>query len=704
MPIEIINPIPDEVLSSDGGGEIYVLNSDAYDVAIGGMPFLLATNNDRPYIREVRSIGSPKFDNFAEPGEYSLTEWWLRSQSDWGGGEGVTYQDPDVDLRFNIKYKQSTGINVWKPGEISLLPAAFSEQRAELVGDDEPLSLSGGYFDIIIPHAWYTAGDSLYDMNIEADSTVNVAYSGADPKADIWSLTTFGDRYYVANATGIYSGVGGGAGTKLWNTGSSDIVISWAKGRLMAGIDNKIYELVGTGPALPTPKFTHLDADWRWTSIAEGPTAIYAAGGNYPNNAIYKFVLDTDGAVPTLASGGTIAATMPPGEQINTLYCYLGTFVGIATNRGFRVGIIDAQGDITYGPLLWETFSKEILGDDRFFYVGVRGGIDLNPDTDSEVPSTFFDDVQIVDEFLCDGIYRVDLGQELQTSEGSSLRYAYSTDRFAAIPMDATDPTDGHLPLQTIAMVGDRFIFSVYRGLSGLEDLGHTVFWPTDREELEVSVPPDSIAGPDPHYPKMESGYLQTGRVRFNTLEAKLFRFFSVRSPLPLEGEIDVDLIDDSQAVTRYITYTTARPPDVGDIPLSSITTPKSYVSLRFTLHRNPVDIHLGATINGWQLKALPAPIRQRSFIVSVSCFDFEMDKTGQNIGYEGYALERQLQLEQIAQRGNVISFQELYNDLSAQVVIEEMQFVQLAPPGPTTSSIGGYITMRLKTVSDVIG
>lgn len=704
MPIEIINPIPFEILSSGSGGGGYVLNSDAFDVAIDGQPFILATNDQRPLTREVPDINKQKFDNFAEPGEYSLQDWWLRSQEEWGGGQGLLYQDPSVDLRFNIKYRQSKGINVWKPGEIELLPDAFMEQRAELVGDDEPLSFSGGYFDIIIPHAWYTADDSLYDLNIEGGSTVNVAYSGADPKADIVAFTSFGDRYYVATTSGIYTGVGTGAGTKIWNNTSDQVVLGWAKGRLMAGIDNDVYELVGTGPALPTPKFSHLDADWVWTSITEGPTSIYFAGGSYPDNAIYKFVLETDGAVPTLTSGGTVAALMPPGEQVNTLYCYLGTFMGIATNRGFRVGVVDAQGDIAYGPLLWEGFSRCILGDDRFFYVIVRGGIDLNPDVSSPVASTFFDDVQVVDEFLCDGIYRVDLGQELQTSQGASLRYAYSTDRFVAIQSDPADPTGGHMPMQTIAMVGDRFIFGIYRELGSLSENGYRVFWPTDREELEVSTPPDSIAGPDPHYPKTTSGYLQTGRVRFNTLEPKTFRYFSVRSPAPLFGNIDVDFLDENDAPTRYITYTPARPPDIGDIPLSGSSIPLNYASLRFTLHRNEDTTHLGAVMNGWQLKAMPAPIRMREITLTVLCFDTEQDKTGQEIGYEGYALERLQRLEQTAQRGNVITLQDLYNDIASQVIIQQMQFAQFAPPGPVSRGYGGYITLRMKTVSDVIG
>ena len=694
MPIEIINPIPFEILAGGRGGGNYVLNTDAFDVAIDGIPFLMATNDQHPYTREVQDIQKQRFDNFPEPGEYSMIEWWLRSQSDFGGGQGLTYQDPDVDNRFNIKFKQSTGINVWNPGEIELLPEAIATQTPNLTGGTG--SLSRGYFGGFesIPSVWYTDEENLYSYDVETAVSTVVNYSGADPKSFITGLTSVGNTYYVANTTGIYSGTGASAGTKLWNTGAQT-TIEWTKGRLMAGIANKVYELVGSGPALPTPKFTHLNPGWEWTSITEGPTSIYFAGTDYPDASIYKFVLETDGAVPTLTSGGTVAAPMPPGELINTIYCYLGTYIGIATNRGFRVGVIDSQGDIAYGPLLWEKESFDICGDDRFFYVCVTNGIDLDPDF-PDPPTTTFPGFRRPDIRVSDGVYRVDLGQQLQSADGSSVRFAYSTDRFLAVRSDDDLVSRGNMPIRSLTQIGDRYLFATYKNYILFSNNGWLALWPTDREFNE-----GAFGGP---YNRMESGYFQTGRVRFNTQEPKMFRFFSTRAPAPLYGDIDVDVIDQSGGVTRYITYNSTHPPDVGDIPLSAIFTPMVYISLRFTLHRNTVDASQGAVMNGWQIKALPAPIRQRIFTMTLLCFDHEMDRTGQTSGYDGYSIERIQKIEQIAQRGNAITLQDLYNDTAAQVVIEQMQFVQLAPPGPNSATYGGYLTLRMKTVSDVIG
>jgi hypothetical protein len=57
-------------------------NTDiAYDVAIGGLPFIYAINDARPYIRQTAPFRKDQFDNGQEPGEQSLTGWWIRSQS-----------------------------------------------------------------------------------------------------------------------------------------------------------------------------------------------------------------------------------------------------------------------------------------------------------------------------------------------------------------------------------------------------------------------------------------------------------------------------------------------------------------------------------------------------------------------------------------------------------------------------------------------
>ena len=70
-------------------------NTDiAYDTAIGGMPFIYAISDSRPYIRQTAPFRKDQFDNQTEPGEQSLTGWWIRSQSSFHYGDGITFYDP----------------------------------------------------------------------------------------------------------------------------------------------------------------------------------------------------------------------------------------------------------------------------------------------------------------------------------------------------------------------------------------------------------------------------------------------------------------------------------------------------------------------------------------------------------------------------------------------------------------------------------
>ena len=690
--MDIVRRIPWELSSRTAGGASYQPSGDSYDLALNGHPFILATNNDRPYTREVKDSRKEMFDNFAEPGEYSLTDWWLRSQQDWGGGQGLTYQDPDVDERFNIKYKQSTGVNPWVPGQLQLLPdrvpvTSTLTSNVLQVFTEAYRSTAG------VDSVWAIALNDMRSYNPVLNTETAIDFTGPGPIDTPTSLTSSGSTYYVSSDTAVYTGVDATAGSKLWTFADPapgeqyPTYVKWAKGRLMLGYANSIYELVppvGAAPhALPaTAVFTHLNSAWRWRSMCDGPNAIYAAGNDGTNSAIYKLVLDVDGAAPILAAGGTITATFPPGEIVNSIYSYLGTFVGISTSQGFRIGEIDANGDIVYGPLLWNLPCYEISGYDRFFYVRVPGGVLLDPNQQDVRTPPALD--------VVDGLYRVDLGQRVQEQLTGSTRFAYSTDVFS---VNLNDAEDENLPMRSFTILSNKFLFGIYGSDEVIGDTALAMYWPTD---FELNSP-----GGD-EYDLIESGWIQTGRVRFNTLEPKLFRYFSVRSPSPLLGDIDVDIIDEAGNPTRYITYTTINPPDVGDIPLSGIDTPRIYISLRFTLHRG-VEPEVGAIMNGWQLKAVPAPIRQRIFTFTVLCFDTEMDKTGQEIGYEGYSLERLEAMETIAQRGDALMLQDLYNEKVSQVVIQNLQFIQLAPPGANTSNWGGYLTFQVKTVSDVI-
>jgi hypothetical protein len=614
----------------------YTRDGIAYDVALGGLPFLMAINPDRPLTRQMAEVRKEQFDNQEIPGEQSLADWWLRSQSTFVGGAGLLYQDPDISNQYAIQYGDSAGVNPWVNGKLTLLRATTQDIADASASPHHVIGWSDG-----TDRYWSAVGSVLKSSTGAATTTITWGGAG-----DILSLASDGTNYYAADSTGIYSGAGSGNGSLLWNTGDSDVVIGWAKGRLMAGIGPSIYELVGgSPPTLPTANFTHLNSSWVWTDIAEGTNSIYISGYAGSQSSIYKFELETDGAVPTLSSGGVQTAQLPHGEVVYSLTTYLGTFVGIGTSRGFRIGEIDDNGDIVYGPLLIENSSgvRAVVGYDRFFFVGASNGIEDNS-----------------------GLYRVDLGQPVQ-NEGiaPSVRYAYATDLQAHV--------SGQVDSVTTLGNSARMVFTVQGSGSYLE-----------------------------HATNLETtGTWTTGRVRYNTLTNKIFKFLTVRTPSTVQGSLTASVLDPGGGETSVITVTGGV--NITNVLLQAPATAVEWLQLKLTFNRDGSDASLGPEVNGWQFKALPGEIRQRVFTLPLSCFDLEMDKYGQMFGWEGRTLNRLEEFENVAQKGDAITYQDLCSGTSYLVLVDEYEFTQRVPPGNNCAGFGGYLYVRLRTIADVV-
>lgn len=464
--------------SSATGGP-YTDQFNAYDFAFGGIPFLSAATNDRPLIRRTGQFKRDQFDNSPEPGEQSLTGWWLRSQSSFHLGAGLRFEDATEETN-RFRFEKSEGVDVWTPGEVSLLPTTTLRRSASGV------SLCHGAIDGTTDIVLATDGSTLYRVTASASASVTWGGTGS-----ILSLTDDGTNYLAANATSIYRGtLAGGAGAALWNTGSSSVTIQWAKQRLMAGIANKIYELTGTGPTLPTATYTHPNTAWVWTCISEGPEAVYASGYAGARSVVLKIALDTQGALPALTNATTVAE-MPTGEIVHAIYGYLGTFLVLGTSRGVRVAQIGSGGVLDVGPLI-ETPSpvKALTGQDRYIYAAYSNGF-----TDGT-----------------SGLLRIDLGAQLPTG-----RYAYTSDLRAHVSGNVGGVTQ--------------------RGASG------TLAFSVDTHglyEASTDVEP--------------TGFIRTNRIRFSTLWPKIYKQLSLRTSPPYVGTIAVSTIDQADTEVSLIT------------------------------------------------------------------------------------------------------------------------------------------------------
>lgn len=453
---------------------------NSYDFAVGGIPFLSAMSRDTPGIIKSADFRKNQIDQSVEPGEQSLTGWWVRSQLSFHAGAGLQFSDPSLDESAPLRFKESEGVNVWEQGEVTLLKkldlelAQASAFPSLMVGGD----LLGS--DCIVYAQEGTAG------YIERTGGSGTLTPGTATVYEWQSLASDGGCYYFANSEGVWKLVFTGLGPvtytfiKLWTYSvASDVSIGWAKGRLMLGLDTKIYELIdpggGTPHALPAAVHTAEAVNWNWVSFTSGPEAIYAAGASGNRGSIMRILVDEEGALPVL-TGATEVAALPTGEYPVCIRTYLGTKMGIGTNKGFRVAEIGAGGTLSYGPLIESGYVNDMVGRDRFIYFTDNGS-----DTS--------------------GLVRVDL-----SVLNPSGRYAYARDM----------RIDGSEDIQSVAILGLSDRLAIASNNSGI--------YFESEDEL------------------VEEGYLLTAQTRYNTLWPKLFKRLSVRARIL--GHLVVTTVD----------------------------------------------------------------------------------------------------------------------------------------------------------------
>jgi hypothetical protein len=622
-------------LSNPAGATNYSATGEAYDVAIAGLPFFLLNSDDSPYRRVTAQYRKQQIDQSREPGEQTLTGWWLRSQSSFHLGAGIKFFEPIQEESLRFQYTESKGVDVWTRGQATLLndTASFyaGAAPAQLIG------LNDGTNDCI----FVTDGTAL--KKITTGGT-NTTITQAGTASTIYSLTTDGSNYYFINGTKVHKGSVGTtpADSEIYDTpGVTRATIRFVKQRLILAIGNVLYELNAnaTGSAaLPTALYTHPNANWVWSSIAEGPQAIYVSGydPNGTSSSVFKITLDATTpnslGFPTLSTP-TVIIDMPEGERINDFDVYLGAYAVLATNLGFRVGIADATGDVQYGPLLFKDAPcNNIAFRDNFAYLSSK-----------------------VDGAA--GLVRVDLST---TVLGNSLFFPWAWDLIAT----GTTTT------------ADQVVFFGNSDRAAFTNGNNT--WAESTTQL------------------VASGYLRTGYIRYNTLELKIFKLMQARVDTT-NGGLNIDSIDYADNYYRIGTF--AQEASVPEVNINYPQASQEYLGFQFTLTRSTTDVTKGPLFTGYQVKALPAIPRQRLIQYPLSCFDHESDHFGVEVGFEGSAYDRMSQLESIENVGDTIRIEDFRTGESYIGLIEELDFRNTTPSDKRFSGYGGTLLVTIRTV-----
>ena len=715
---------------SNPAGATYTPSGYAYDVAIAGLPFFISPLDESPYRRVTAQYRKQQLDTTREPGEQTLTGWWLRSQSSFHFGQGIKFFEPAQDESLRFQYTESKGMDVWTKGQATLLPKS-NNQHITTGG----IRTDGRPWQIMRSIQWTTDGNTYngvlladeYDVD-KVFPAITVSINNKALTSNVATLTTteahglctgmeivitdvdatFNGTYTITGVpttttftyakinTNVPSTAVSPVGTGLaevihfvdyasgtdgpvfaicddgvyayWVTNKTgtgklqvnkrpldsstaavemftspgitvaNAVIEYTKERIVMCVNDKVYEFSSSATSLPTAVYAHNDPDHIFTSITSSGAAIYVAGYSGIQSNIYKFTLQSTGAMPTLSSAIT-AAEMPVGETCFKISYYLG-YMAIGTSQGMRIAqTSDQDGSISYGPLLFESTQPVYDFAFRDKYIWATTGVD------GQV-----------------GVTRVNLGTEI-----SPLVFAYAWDLY--------DPNDtlGHYTT-TCSFMGDTTRLAFCNAGNGSDG---TIYVQSTGELLET-------------------GFLQTGFIRYNTLENKIFKLVQGRVDTT-NGAFSIQSVTATNA--EYTIGTFAQGDTVPEVNVSYPTGAQQYLGFKFTFNRSTTDVTAGPLFTGYQIKALPAIPRQRLIQYPLFCYDREMDKFNNETGYEGAAYDRMSQIEAVENVGDTIKVEDFRTGESYIGLIEEMDFINRTPPDKRFSGYGGLLLVTIRTV-----
>ena len=652
----------------------YDLNANAFDIAVAGLPFIMAVTDSTPYKRQTAEFRAQRVDQMRDPGEHTLagSGYWTRSQSSFHYGEGIQFTEPmegnDMEVRF--RFNSSYGVNPWTPGQLTLLRNTTKVQAfTGACKIDTGASTAGVPFLIatdLAPRTTQTT--AMYKITTAGTSTALVNYSSISNET-ILGTTSDGTYMYVATTAGMYDiKLSDGTTHKQYTYNGLTLehaALKYVKSRVVAGLKftngtYAAYELLfpdkGAGAATDIKKTmpsthgtqingsTNMPVSWTWTAVAEGSNAIYFGGYAGEHSTIFKLAVDNTGALGTIIT----AAVMPRGEIILSLYTYLGTYLMVGSSKGARIATLDQNGDMTYGPLVFhnENGVYDFEGRDSYIWAANTNGVNSNS-----------------------GTKRMNLGQPITLSGYaqpiSTGVYARANDVFA-------DATTGTVRAVRIIGADNQTAFAI--DSSGV--------WLESATEL------------------VAQGEIITGFIRYDTLENKAWKRIRVRTPgNTANGEIEVfkhaqdtdtviTTIDEGEDTSLDYDLTTTYP----DI------TPEA--AFKLEMYRSATDSTTGAIVSGIAVKALPTPTRARILQIPLFCYDKETDKTGNMIGYEGYAKERLTILETTEAKGDTIVIQDFNaGGDPVECIIEQVTFTRSTPANRNYSGFGGIITLIARTV-----
>jgi hypothetical protein len=721
-------------LSNPAGSTNYSATGEAYDVAIAGLPFFLLNSDDSPYRRVTAQYRKQQIDQSREPGEQTLTGWWLRSQSSFHYGQGIKFFEPIQDESLRFQYTESKGIDVWTKGQATLLKSCDSQhvvtggiqangrpwQYARSIQWDKNSNTYNGILladeydvDKIFPAITVSITNKALTSNVATLTTstahglstgMQITISGVDATFNgeyrITGVPTTTTFTYAKTASNVASTAVSPAGT-----GVADVIhfIDYTSGTdepVFAICDDGVYAYWVTNKTAGGANKIHVYKKLLSDDSSVAETLMFNATGIVAANAVMEYtkeriVMCVNDKVYEFSSTATSLPTAvyqhnDPDHIFTSITSsgaaiYISGYSGIQSNiYKFTLSTAGAMPTLTSAITAAELPVGEIVFKISYYLGNMAIGTSQG--------------MRMADASQLDG--SITYGALIFESQQPVYDFGFR-DRY----IWAASGVDGQAGVTRVDMgqpLGNLQFPYAYDLYNPADTLGHhttACAFLGDTNRLAFCNAGNGTNGTiyiESASTLIAEGTLRTGYVRYNTLELKIFKLMQARVDTT-NGGLGIDSIDYANNFYRIGTF--AQEASVPEVNINYPQASQEYLGFQFTLTRSSTDSSKGPLFTGYQIKALPAIPRQRLIQYPLSCYDHESDHFGVEVGYEGSAYVRMTQLENVENIGDTIRVEDFRTGESYIGLIEEMSFINATPSDKRFSGYGGTLLVTIRTV-----
>ena len=731
------------VLSNPVGAISYSANAESYDIAVNDMPFFLHTGDEFPYSRQTAQYRKQQIDQSNEAGEQSITGWWVRAQSSFHAGTGITYYDPAAGESIDYRFADSQGVNVWNKGKATLLKDTSNVHvtTGAVVGTDHQhpqqhvrsIQWSGvngvllhDEFDVdkITPAITVSISNKALTSNVATLTTsaahgltvgmtititgVDATFNGEYRITAVPTTTTF---TYAKTASNVTSTAVSPVGT-----GITDEVIHFVD--YISGTDKKVFAICDDGVNAYWITNKTSGGNQRLTMFKKPLSGDSITGSSNPS---------ASGDVTQMFQSGDIEIIYAAMEFVKDriVLCVNNIVWEIATNASSLPNPIYTNPNTDYhhtsvaasGPAIYTAGHSGITSTIHKYTLGTNGTM---PVLTQAVVAAEFPPGEIAEKvFYYLGYMLIGTSKGLRVAEvndqDGSLQYGplifestqpvydiACADRFAW----ATTGVGSNAGLTRVDLSqlieGEALRFAYANDLVGTQTGNHfttgvAFIGTTNRlafaTEFEVT---NGAIYLESASTLVSTGYIITGAVRYGTLESKVFKILKALID-NTNGGLTIKSIDKYNE--EYPIGTFSQGDFTPEVSVSYPIGAQEYLSFKFTISRSTTDTSKGPILAGYQLKALPAVSRQRIISYPLACYDREKDSFGNQVGHEGAAYDKLTELEQIENLGDTIRIEDFRTGESYLGIIEQLQFINRTPSDKRFSGFGGILVATIRTI-----